>query len=180
MDLSEVLANKQPTTGKVDIVLDPALSDAYHEARMALDEARSAAAGVPDDETMRVAVLDAEDALAAAEEALRPAVVTFTQRALGKAEYEALKDDNAPTEAQRKKARAAGDGAMAWNPDTFPQALVAACSVDPVITADDAERMWKFPEWNQGELSELFFSALSLQSSRRVPDLGKGSGTTRS
>jgi len=180
MDFADVLASKQPTTGTVDIVLDPALSDAYHDARSALDEAKTASEVQPDDGTLRAAVLDAEDALVAAEEALRPAVVTFTLRALGKAEYEALKDDHAPTELQRKKARADNSGPLAFNPDTFPQALVAACSVDPVIAESDAEQMWKSPDWNAGELLELFWAAQGLQASRRVPDLGKGSGTTRS
>lgn len=183
MDLSDVLAKKRPTTGTVRIVMDPALSDAYHEAVSTLEEAKVSLAVAPDDRAAAKAVRQAKDALAVAEDVLLPELVDFVQKALGKHDYESLKDEHLPTEAQIERSKTVPSlivSQLYANPDTFPPALVAACSVDPVITPDEAEAMWKSPDWNDGELDDLFWGAQRLQRSRRIPDLGKGSGPTRS
>lgn len=181
-DIASILAAKRPTTGSVDIVLDPALADAYHEAAAAHDEARAALRVSPDDAGLKKALRAAADALAVATDAVQPAVVTFSFRSLGKAEYAAIKDAHAPSEDQLESAKTTPSLAsmLYVDPDTFPQALVSACAVDPEIPLSDAEQMWKSPDWNDGELEELFWTAQHLQRSRRTSDLGKGSGPTPS
>lgn len=179
-DLAEILAAKRPTTGTVDICLDPVLADSYHDAVRARDEAKQAMADAPTKTAaLRANLADREAEVQDAEEALRGVVATFTLKALGRAEYEALKDDNPPTTKQVTAAELDGTGPLSWNPDTFPPLLVAACSADPEISVSDAQQMWKSPDWNAGELLELFWTAVGLQGSRRVPNLGKGSGPTR-
>lgn len=41
----------------------------------------------------------------------------------------------------------------AWDPETFPKALVATCCVDPVMTVDQAEEL--FEVLNEGQRAEL-------------------------
>src|SRR5690348_16554108 len=43
--------------------------------------------------------------------------------------------------------------------DTFAPALIAAMSVDPKLTEDEAKEIWDSPEWSGGEVSTLFFNA---------------------
>lgn len=58
----------------------------------------------------------------------------FEFEALGAGAYQELLDRHPPLPQQRK------DGA-AFNPATFPQALIAACSVNPEITVEQAEQL---------------------------------------
>jgi hypothetical protein len=69
----------------------------------------------------------------------------------------------------------------AWHPETFPIALVAASMVpgegEAPFTYEQIEELWN--DWNTGEIMELFYTALAVNSSRRVIESGKGYGSTR-
>jgi hypothetical protein len=67
-----------------------------------------------------------------------------------------------------------------WNDETFPPALVAACCVEPAMDYKQAAEMWTSPQWNAGELDDLFVTAWRTCRQRKAVDLGKGSGRTTS
>jgi aspartate-semialdehyde dehydrogenase len=79
----------------------------------------------------------------------------LTFQAISYAELDALQSKHQPTQQQRI------EGA-AYNRDTFPPALVAACSVVPHISEEDANEIWKSEEWSTGELTTLFETVSNL------------------
>lgn len=70
-------------------------------------------------------------------------------------DLDALQAKHPPTQQQRV------DGA-AFNRNTFPAALVAACSVDPKISESDARDIWASDDWSTGELNTLFNTVSDL------------------
>lgn len=79
----------------------------------------------------------------------------FAFHALGAHELDALQAKHPPTAAQKLQG-------LAWNGDTFPPALVAACLTDPEVTEEEMTEMWNSGEWSTGELSSLFTAASNL------------------
>jgi hypothetical protein len=61
---------------------------------------------------------------------------------------------------------------LAWNPDTFPAALVAACLVDPALTVDEVEGL--FATWTKADCETLFVEAFDLCNQSSIGALGKG------
>jgi len=106
-------------------------------------------------------------------------IVNVRYQALGRAVFEALKRDHAPTEAQAQDyQKAAGEGKeLAWNTETFPAALCAASSVEPKMTTEEVSAL--FETWTDAEISRHFMAALVANTSdSRVDQLGKAlSGT---
>ena len=87
--------------------------------------------------------------------------------ALPRPEYSALMDAHHPGPADREI------GAM-WNRQTFPPALIAACSKG-VISDEQARRMWA--KWDAGTLSQLFGHCYRLnEDGIAVPFTVPGSG----
>lgn len=70
-------------------------------------------------------------------------------------ELDALQAKHPPTQDQR----IAGN---VFNRNTFPPALVAACSMDPKITEADAREIWTSEDWSTGELNTLFDAVSGL------------------
>lgn len=70
-------------------------------------------------------------------------------RALPRKEYRKLLDDHPPTET-----------GQSWNPDTFPPAIIAACSVAPSFTVEQATTIWE--EWEEETASGMFLIAYHL------------------
>jgi len=75
--------------------------------------------------------------------------VDLTFQAISYRELDALQSKHPPTTEQRAQ------GAV-FNRNTFPPALVSACSVDPKMTEADARDIWESDEWSTGELNALF------------------------
>jgi hypothetical protein len=180
LDFEELRRAKRPNTGRCDIALDPEPLDVLDAARAAHQAAKDAVAASADQAAARAALADAEEALEAAEERATAAVLTFRFRGLAPHEYDDLVDVHQPTPEQVRRAAKAGQPPPGWNEDTFPQALVAACLVEPPYDPQQVAEMWKSDDWNGSELGALFGAAYNACRSRRVPDLGKGSGRTQS
>lgn len=70
-------------------------------------------------------------------------------------ELDSLQAKHPPTQAQRI------EGA-AYNRNTFPPALVAACSVEPKISEAEARDIWQSDDWSSGELTTLFQAVSDL------------------
>jgi hypothetical protein len=76
-------------------------------------------------------------------------------RALSGEDYDALLDAHKPTPKMRS------DGAI-WHRDNFPPALIAAVSMVPKLTAEQARELYGNPDWSPGESGALFMSAVEV------------------
>jgi len=174
-------SKKKRATKVIDVVLDPDVARAVHDAEWAVEQAEGRLRVAPDDEAAQAAVwaakaeLDTLRAQAAADEA----VVTLKFRSVGHHAYDQLVRDHPPTAEQIAEVKAAGMGDLNFNADTFPPALVAASLEEPKMTVAEVTELWDSPDWNQAELSAIFTAAVEVNSRRVTLDLGKdSSGTT--
>ena len=100
-------------------------------------------------------------------EEARQSEVTFTFRSAGRAKFDKLIADHPATDAQRKQVKdmLSEQGRPydppKWNSDTFPAAIVAISSVDPVMSVAEAQEMWDDENWSPAELLRIFECALS-------------------
>lgn len=181
LTFDHLIGKKKPLTKTVPVVLDPELAEAWEAARRSRDVA-NARVQIKSDPEAAAQLLEAEAELEAMEKQLEEAegVAWFKFRGIGRAAYEALVDRHPPTGEQRTKAKAQGMDAIAWNPDSFPPALVAACLVEPALSADEVKMLWADENWNQAELAVLLNAAIEVNGTRRTVDLGKGWSRTRS
>lgn len=174
------LKKKRPATKTVDVVLDPALAVELRDAEHAHAEAERFLAIHPTDTDLQAA------AWAAAEEVeelqsravAEDAVVTIRFRSIGRVAWDDLLDRHPPTDEQIAEARRAGLGALNFNSDTYPPAVVAASLDDPKLSAVEVLAMWDSPDWNAAELQVLFAAALEVNQARHTLDVGKGSAGT--
>lgn len=174
---------KKPATRKVSLCLDPDLGGEYEEAIVAADSARDALKNDPDAKQLpelRRAVEDADALVAELREQVEPVTQVFTFRSMGRKKFENLMLEHPATQPQKDAAVARNEGEPQWNEDTFPQALVAGSLADPPLTFDQVKILFDDDEWSGPELLTLWTTALAVNQSRRVLDLGKGSGTTLS
>lgn len=116
-----------------------------------------------------------------AKEAAREQAYPHRLKALPKPTLEALIKDTKPTAKQIEKWEADGrQGEPPYDLDLFPPKLVAACSVDPVLTEVETKEMW-FAEdspFTEAMLGALFYVANRLCQIDGVVDLGKDSAST--
>jgi hypothetical protein len=81
--------------------------------------------------------------------------VSMVFEAISYKELDALQAKHPPTQDQR----IAG---AAFNRNTFPPALVAACSLEPKLSEADTREIWTSEEWSTGELNTLFDTVSNL------------------
>lgn len=81
--------------------------------------------------------------------------VTFLFRAIGSVSYDRLLTKNPPTTEQR------AEGAS-YNVNTFAPALLSAVCAEPEMSATQWSEIWNSPDWNRGEIMQLFVSAIEL------------------
>lgn len=205
MTFDHLMSKKKPLSTKVPIVLDNEVAEELTEARAKAEQAEArwrvttAEKSTATDETKadaEAAHNKAQAELEAAEDAAREATVEFRLQSIGDAAYRALQKLHEPEPEQTAEAKAALAAqlvgmdederqrqvdafALDTNPDTFPPALVAACSIDPVITEEQAQAMWADERFNVAELTALYMGAVHVNQNRAVTRLGKGSGRTR-
>ena len=100
---------------------------------------------------------------------------------LPKVTFEELVRQHAPSDKQKKEWTEAGmRGEPAFDTDTFPPALVAACSIDPPLTEENTKEMWLAEDsvWPAAVLKALFNVAHRLSTSDGIVNLGKDSAGT--
>lgn len=177
----------RPTEIRVSICDDGDARSALLEARNALYDAEHPRDGDPDLEVVEGARQDLE----AAEAAAREVSVLYVFRSIGRKAWRALIDEHPPTEdeiadadAEYQRRKAAGEDIEAsavrpdWNGDTFPQAALSACCIEPGLTEAEADEL--LDQVSDLEASQLLGAAVVANMTSRVVDLGKGSGPTRS
>ncbi len=133
----------------------------------ALARARYVAKSHPEDEDVARRIPELERANAKAQEALAASSVTLTFRALPRPVLEELIAAHPPTEEQ-----AAEDAA--FNPDTFPAALVSASSVDGMSETEAEELLGSWPTAEANALWEAAWQVQQVNRADVVADVGKG------
>lgn len=178
--LDHLLSRKKPVTRTVWVCLDPELAERHEELRKARDVAALRAGARADDSDAQARLWEAEAALERAQAELDEGdvMVSFTFRSIGRAAYDALVNAHPPTPAQRAQAKSLGQDTNI-NLETFPPALVAACLVEPKLSVDEAQALWRDDNWNQAELTKLFNGAFAVNSTSPSGDLGKDSRRTQ-
>lgn len=166
--------------------------DALEAAKAAQVEARAVERAVKrrilaeTDEDLTAEVLAelvaADEEVVAAASALSTAIddaqareVTFHFRSLPPAVYESLQHQHPPTEDQEQEN-------LAYNPDTYVPALIAACSVRP-LTAEQVAALIEPDEdgntaFNDGDINAMFNACKRINERPRLM-LGKGSRPTQ-
>ena len=153
---AEIKAVKKPATRTVYLVMDPDSGPRLEELE------REAAKKVARNQD--TAGLDKE--IKALRARVEEATVGFTFRALSRLEFEKLRE-----------AHPSDDKTEQFDSETFGPALIAACSVEPVLTDGDAQELWD--TWGNAEAIQLFAAAWAVNTEiRGVPFGGPGTGKT--
>lgn len=76
-------------------------------------------------------------------------------QALSSKQYDDLVSEHPPSQKERAQ------GAV-YNVDTFAPAIIAAVSVEPKLTVEQATELYKSQEWSGGEITSLFLQALKV------------------
>ena len=84
-----------------------------------------------------------------------PLTLEMRMRAISSRQYDRLVADHPPTPVQK-------DQGGAYNVDSFAPALIAAVSLDPKISVEDATEIYNSDEWSSGEIGGLFVECLRL------------------
>lgn len=172
-------ALKKAPTLTVSLCLDSEVADALAEAEQGV-QAALAKVSAQNSAPNRRALEDARAALDSARDAAREVTVDFRFQALGRARYEKLLLAHPPTPKQKKEAEDEGRGEPEWDSDAFPQALVAATLIDPELSETEVKSIFDDDDttWTTSELLMLFNTAMAVNGTTRVVDLGKESGPT--
>lgn len=149
-DIKDILAKITPVKAEARICLDGDLYLQRDRVRERLDALDGWEASALSDTDPRVHL---RDELAAIEQRMRDAQVTFVFTAIGdRASSDLLAAHPSPKDDK-------GADKYAWNPQTYPVALVAAACVDPKMTVADVEAL--FDRCNLDQRNTLFGAAFA-------------------
>lgn len=96
-------------------------------------------------------------------------VVEITVRAINTIAYDTLVGEHPPTKEQKAEG-------SPYNLDTFGPALISRCTVEPVISGEDADELWSSDDWARGELLDWFMACLDVcNQGLRVPSTASDS-----
>lgn len=93
--------------------------------------------------------------------------VSFLFQSIGAQEWDRLVAKFPPTSEQR------ADG-QAFNMHRFAPALLSAVCTDPQLTESEWSEIWDSPDWNRGEVVQLYATAVELCSTgMNIPFSGR-------
>ena len=81
--------------------------------------------------------------------------VTFLFRSIGAQDYDRLITKCPPTKEQQAEGGA-------YNTDRFAPLLLSRVCAEPVLDEAEWAEIWTSPDWNRGEVSALFWTAVNL------------------
>ena len=188
---AERLRMKKPTREKCPVVLDGALADELRAARERHDLAKMRLEASPDDASRDKEFVSAKRALDELADRARDQVVDVWFTSIGSVAWEKLRDDHPLQDETRR--RLVDEGVKpsempVTDPKSFPPAAIAACAREAVLDDDGNvvaladEPMWDIdtvramfddPDWNDGELQSLYYTAVNANTIRKVADLPK-------
>lgn len=185
MTFDHLKSSKKPTIRKVWIALDPELADEETMLRLRRDAAKIRLEGAPDNEQYKTDFQKLQDEHDELYQQLKEAAVCFKFKALGRRRYQELLDEHPPTPEQLEKAKAEVEGQtdqegnplmadLPWNPDTFPDALIAKCLIEPDLSKEEIMSLLSDDNWSSAEVLSLFETALNANAARQLINLGNG------
>jgi hypothetical protein len=186
--LDRIRAGKKPAYRRIPICMDSSHTIALQQLEAKVDQL-TAKLGRNNSTRLLSQLEQAEIELEEAKEEALDRSEWFEVRALAPDVYQALIDEHAPSKDQVREARKKNGprASLEFNPDTFPKALLAACTYvltktgedadgDPVF--DDGEQLTPefveemntgadgdAPQWNTGELDVLTGAAYNINQS---------------
>lgn len=169
-------SKKKPVMRSVWISFDSELSEEVDELERKLAVLRPRAARSKDDESIQQELADTEAKFLSMRDELRKSSQKFVFRSLSRRKYDELLTRHQPTDEQQAEAKKMGgaDAVLEFNPETFPEALVAACIMEPELTSEDVHDIFTSDDWNGSETLALFNTALSACINRGSVNLGNG------
>lgn len=151
IEIGDIRAKFAARHKSVTLIADGTLLERHEQAVAELEAAEKVAAsslgGNPQARALAEIVREVEEQLAAS-------TVTFRFRGLGRNSFNRLLTEHP------------GEPGKPYNPDTFPIALIAACSLDPVMTVDEVTDLGDVI--NDGQFDALFGAC--WDACREVPD----------
>lgn len=169
--MRQALERKRPTRERHVLVLDWEVADEALVAERNYNAAFMAAERMGDNATdeMQAHVAAALERKEAADAALEAAKFIVWFEALGGQEMEDLMMEHLPTKKQQEELRrqllAQGlptTERLQYNSDTFPAAIIAACSTDPAIPLDEAKEFWDSKVISRGERAKMLEAAFKV------------------
>lgn len=96
--------------------------------------------------------------------------VSFLFRSIGAQDYDRLITKCPPTKDQLAEGGS-------YDQNKFGPLLLAAVCAEPVMDENEWKEVWDSPDWNRGEVSALFFTAVELcNKGLDINPIGSGSG----
>lgn len=149
-DMTDILARVKPIKTQVTICLDGDLVLRRDQIQERLDALAGWKSSSLSDTDPRTALLDD---LAQVEQGMRDASQTFTFKSVGdKTSSDLLAAHPSPKDER-------GNEKYSFDPATYPAALIAAASVDPVMTVEQVETL--FDSLNLHQRNQLFNAAFA-------------------
>lgn len=164
-------SSKKAVHKSVRLCMDTDLREELEEARRALSAAETRSRGLRG-EASETALANAQERVSDLEQQVRESSVKFLFKSLGRKRMDTLVGEHPPTPEQ--KAQGTTERPVEFNPDTFPQVLVAACIVEPELTQEDVDELWIDDRWSDLDLAALFNTALMANQTNSVVRLGNG------
>lgn len=173
--ISEIRRLKKPNEKQVDILLEPLLKAKVEEKTREVEQLTRAEQRGRKDLSQKSAI-KAQEELDAIMDEVRSESVTFLFRDIGRKKLDTLIAAHRPTEEMKTQWKDEGNaGSLAYNLETFPPALIAACCVDPEMSLEDAQAICE--EWGGGDIEALFYGALaSCREQTSIPLSKNGTG----
>ena len=147
-DIAEVLKRAKPPERFVDVCLDRGLTARHADLQRQLEDPATVADGA--DKRRKIA-----DDIHKIEGQIRAETVRFHLRGLSAFERDEWLDANPPREGKQE----------VWNPVTGEPALIAACCLDPQMTAEQAAELRKTLGGDWDELVRAAWEASTEKSS---------------
>ena len=165
MTMDKIMKKKKGVVKSVQIQIDGEVATELTELQLLHSTAEAYDRKHNEDDTAPAIMDEIEALMGRAKET----EVVFTFESIGSVAYDDIVGDpeNQPTDEQKK------EGAT-FNSLTFPPALIAAASVDPVITLEQATAIFQDRSWNGAELEKLFYAALEVNTETGDIPLSKG------
>jgi hypothetical protein len=168
-------SRKRPAVVRAYIASDSEIAAERAELEKEVTACKIQAEAFKNDRNLR-ALEEAQDRLDAHRKEHPEIAIEFRFKAMNRKAFVELAKAHAPTEEQIAEFEKESEkGELEWNPETFPQALIARCMIQDEMDEDELIEWLNSDAWNQTELLELFAAAYSANLGRQVVDMGKGS-----
>lgn len=185
LTLEALRQKKKPVRKTIVIAGDTEAAELLEEAQEEVKEAEQSVRLVSMRQNNEEAILQAQARLEAAKSKqrgllieLQPTLIKLVFQAIGPRRWDELVEEHRMSEQRRKdiakETNTKEEEISVWDPETFPRALIALCLVEPKLTLDERQQWLNDDTWNGAEIQTMFATAMTVCTTRKIVDLGKG------